>query len=307
MPGFYAQLFRPSAMTASITVNSFSPSASESITALRCDLEYTVHADTHFCFNLQAANCGGQVVLDEALTVNPADGLEFFEDPHTANRFFRCNASSGVLKVRYDARVQLSRPPVDQTLMECAVADLPHEVLHCLMPTRYCESDVMSRAAQHLFGQIPRGYQRVAYICQWIRENIAYQLGVSTATTSAKDVYLQRAGVCRDFSHLAITFCRALNIPARLVVGYVHFQEPPQDFHAVFEAWLGGQWVMFDPTALAPVERVVRVGTGRDAKDTAFATLFGPVNMRYMHIQVNHDGTPPLEHPDPAQATLAMT
>jgi transglutaminase-like putative cysteine protease len=117
-------------------------------------------------------------------------------------------------------------------------------------------------------------------------------------------VYLQRAGVCRDFAHLAITFCRALNIPARLVVGYVHFDQPPQDFHAVFEAWLDGRWVMFDPTALAPVEAVVRVGTGRDAKDTAFSTLFGLVNMTYMHIQVNPDGSPALDDPDPAEATV---
>ncbi len=238
--------------------------------------------------------------------VTPSNGMEEYEDPNNGNRFFRCNATSGVLAIRYEARVRMSRAHPDESLLESAVGDLPHEVLHCLMPTRYCESDVMSRAAQHLFGQVPQGYQRVAHICQWIRENIAYQLGVSTATTSAKDVYLQRAGVCRDFAHLAITFCRALNIPARLVVGYVHFQEPPQDFHAVFEVWLGGQWVMFDPTALAPVEHVVRVGTGRDAKDTAFATLFGPVSMTYLNIQVNADGSPPLENPDPAQATVRM-
>lgn len=280
--------------------------ASPSITALRCDLEYSVNGDAHFCFNIQASRSGGQEIVEESLMVTPSNGMEEYEDPNNGNRFFRCNATSGVLAIRYEARVRMSRAHPDESLLESAVGDLPHEVLHCLMPTRYCESDVMSRAAQHLFGQVPQGYQRVAHICQWIRENIAYQLGVSTATTSAKDVYLQRAGVCRDFAHLAITFCRALNIPARLVVGYVHFQEPPQDFHAVFEVWLGGQWVMFDPTALAPVEHVVRVGTGRDAKDTAFATLFGPVSMTYLNIQVNADGSPPLENPDPAQATVRM-
>ena len=276
------------------------------ITALRCDLEYSINANAHFCFNIQAARGGGQRVIEESLEVSADVRVQEFEDPNNGNRFFRCDAGAGILKVRYDARVEMLRKSADHSLLESAVGDLPHEVLHCLMPTRYCESDVMSRATQHIFGQVPQGYQRVDHICQWIRDNIAYQLGVSTATTSAKDVYLQRAGVCRDFAHLAITFCRALNIPARLVVGYVHFQEPPQDFHAVFEAWLDNQWVMFDPTALAPVEKMVRVGTGRDAKDTAFATLFGPVNMRYMHIQVNHDGTPPLDDPDPAQATVRM-
>ena len=274
------------------------------ITTLRCDLEYSIHADTHFCFNIQASRRGDQRILDDSLIVTPGIQVRQFEDPNNGNRFFRCDGIPGTLKVRYDARIEMLRAKPDSALNESPITSLPNEVLHYLMPTRYCESDVMSRAAQHIFGNVPPGYQRVRHICDWIRENIAYQLGVSTATTSARDVYLQRAGVCRDFAHLAITFCRALNIPARLVVGYVHFDEPPQDFHATFEAWLGGQWVMFDPTNLAPVEAVVRVGTGRDAKDTAFATMFGMVTMSYMHIQVNHDGSPASDNPDPLEATV---
>ena len=274
------------------------------ITSLRCDLEYAIHADTHFCFNIQVCRRGDQRILEESVSVTPGIQVRQFEDPNNGNRFFRCDGIGGTLKVRYDARVEMLRAKPDTTLGESSITGLPNEVLHYLLPSRYCQSDVMSRAAQHLFGRVPPGYQRVLHICEWIRENIAYQLGVSTATTSAQDVYLQRAGVCRDFAHLAITFCRALNIPARLVVGYVHFEEPPQDFHATFEAWLGGQWVMFDPTALAPPEAVVRVGTGRDAKDTAFATMFGMVTMSYMHIQVNHDGRPPSDTPDPREATV---
>ena len=80
--------------------------------------------------------------------------------------------------------------------------------------------------------------------------------------------------------------CRALNIPARIVVGYVWFDEPPQDFHAAFEAWIGGRWVLFDPTGMAPVDRLVRIGTGRDAKDVAFSTFFGAVDMTRMEINV---------------------
>ena len=99
-------------------------------------------------------------------------------------------------------------------------------------------------------------------------------------------MFVQRAGVCRDFAHLAVTFCRALNIPARLVCGYARFPEPPPDFHAIFEAWLGGRWVLFDPTGMAPVEHVVRVATGRDAKDVAFATIFGPARMVAMSPEV---------------------
>ncbi|UUZ78191.1 transglutaminase family protein [Polaromonas sp. P1(28)-13] len=151
---------------------------------------------------------------------------------------------------------------------------VPDEVLRYLMPSRYCESDTLSRAAQQLFGQLPPGLGRVHAIESWIHDSIAYLPGFSSSTTTGQNVFVQRAGVCRDFAHLGITLCRALNIPARLVVGYVHFDEPPQDFHALFEAWLDDRWVLFDPTRMAPIDRLVRVGTGRDAKDVAFATIF---------------------------------
>ena len=106
-------------------------------------------------------------------------------------------------------------------------------------------------------------------------------------------MFSQGLGVCRDFAHLAITMCRALNIPARLVVGYVHFDEPPQDFHALFEAWLDGRWVLFDATRMAPIDRVVRVGTGRDAKDVAFATIFGSVMWFRKELTVDEGDTLP--------------
>jgi len=96
-------------------------------------------------------------------------------------------------------------------------------------------------------------------------------------------LFRNRAGVCRDFAHLGVTLCRAVNIPARLVVGYSQFDEPPPDFHAVFEAWLGGEWVMFDATRMAPVDGIVRIAMGRDAKDVAFATIFGPAVMTSMN------------------------
>jgi transglutaminase-like putative cysteine protease len=100
-------------------------------------------------------------------------------------------------------------------------------------------------------------------------------------------VFRNRAGVCRDFAHLGVTFCRALNIPARLVVGYARFDEPPPDFHALFEAYLGGRWMMFDPTRMSPVDDLVRIAMGRDAKDVAFATIFGPATMTGMRPDVS--------------------
>ena len=163
---------------------------------------------------------------------------------------------------------------------------MPDAIFHYLMPTRYCESDVLASAAQQMFGNESPGIARVRKIIQWIRDSIVYRPGSTNSTTTAQEVFVQRTGVCRDFAHLGITLCRALNIPARIVVGYVWFDEPPQDFHAAFEAWIGGQWVLFDPTGMAPVDRLVRIGTGRDAKDVAFSTFFGAVDMTRMVINV---------------------
>lgn len=130
-----------------------------------------------------------------------------------------------------------------------------------------------------MFGTLHGGHSRVRAICDWVHDNVSYRVASSNATTTARDVFLQRAGVCRDYAHLAVTFCRALNIPARLVSAYAHFDEPPPDFHAIFEAYLGGRWVLFDPSRMAPVHAVARLATGRDAKDVAFATIFGPARM----------------------------
>jgi len=197
--------------------------------------------------------------------------------------------------------------PLD--LAEVPVNQVPDEILHYMMPTRYCESDLMSRCAQQLFGDLAPGIGRVQAVVDWIHESIAYEPGSSDSTTTAREVFVERAGVCRDFAHLGITFCRALNIPARLVVGYVWFDEPPQDFHAVFEAWLGGQWVLFDPTRMAPVDRLVRVGTGRDAKDVAFCTIFGAVTMTGKDIKVREvqdESVPPAAAPQPTGAIVGI-
>ena len=176
--------------------------------------------------------------------------------------------------------------PADVNAPEVPVHDIPDDVLHYLMPTRYCESDLLGPNAAELFGQLPQGYARVQAICEWVRGNIEYRIGSTNATTTAREVFMQRAGVCRDFAHLSVTFCRALNIPARLVSGYATFAEPPPDFHAVFEAYLGGRWVMFDPTAMSPLDQIVRLAHGRDAKDVAFATIFGPARMISMSPDV---------------------
>jgi transglutaminase-like putative cysteine protease len=256
-------------------------------------LEYEVLTPTHFCFNLEAAHWPTQNILSERLALSSGVSPRHFTDERSGNRFFRFDASPGPLLVNYKAEVEVHGEPLDPELPEVPVGQVPDDIFRYLLPTRYCESDVLCSAAQKMFGQLPPGIARVRRIVDWVHDEITYKPGSTNSTTTAQEVFVQRAGVCRDFAHLGITFCRALNIPARIVVGYVWFDEPPQDFHAVFEAWLGGRWVLFDPTGMAPTDRLVRIGTGRDAKDVAFATFFGGVEMKRKTVSVlEHDPRP---------------
>jgi transglutaminase-like putative cysteine protease len=253
-------------------------------------LEYEVKVPTHFCFNLEAAHCPTQQILSERLAVSSGVALRSFTDEVSGNRFFRFDAPTGPLVVDYKADVEVYAEHVDEHLAETPVGEVPDNIFPYLMATRYCESDLLASTAQQLFGREAPGIGRVRKIVQWIHDTIEYRPGSTSSTSTAHEVFTQRAGVCRDFAHLAITMCRALNIPARIVVGYVWFDEPPQDFHAMFEAWIGGRWVLFDATGMAPVDRLVRIGTGRDAKDVAFSTFFGSVEMTRMEVNVvEHD------------------
>ena len=249
-------------------------------------LDYEVTHPAHFLFHIESAFHASHNILEERLSITPSMKVRTFGDERNGNRFIRLDAAKGVLSLNYRAKVELNTAALPLHLDESSVSSVPDDVLRYLMPSRYCESDIMSRAAQQLFGHLPTGLSRVRAVENWIHESIYYMPGFSNSTTTAQEVFVQRAGVCRDFAHLGITLCRALNIPARLVVGYVHFNEPPQDFHAVFEAWLDNQWVLFDGTKMAPIDRLVRVGTGRDAKDVAFATIFGGVRMLRKELTV---------------------
>ncbi len=250
-------------------------------------LDYEVTHPAHFLFHIETAFHDSNQIVEERLTITPSMKVRTFCDERNGNRFVRLDAPKGILSVNYHASIELVGASIPLHLEEAAVTSVPDSVLHYLMPSRYCESDVMSRVAQQLFGHLSPGLSRVRAVESWIHESILYLPGFSNSTTTAQEVFVQRAGVCRDFAHLGITLCRALNIPARLVVGYVHFDEPPQDFHAVFEAWLDNQWVLFDGTKMAPIDRLIRVGTGRDAKDVAFATIFGGVQMLRKELVVD--------------------
>jgi len=249
-------------------------------------LEYQVKAPTHFCFNIEAAQWPTQNIVSERFTVSPPVVTHKYTAPVGGNRMVRFDAPPGPLSVTYKADVEVYSENVDEHLPEVPVAQLPDDVLPYVLPTRYCESDLLSAEAQRLFGSEPAGIGRVRKIVQWVHDSIRYEPGSTTSTSTAREVFMRRAGVCRDFAHVGITLCRALNIPARIVVGYVWFDEPPQDFHAAFEAWLGGRWVLFDATGMAPVDRLVRIGTGSDAKDVAFVTYFGEAELTRKQVSV---------------------
>jgi transglutaminase-like putative cysteine protease len=245
-------------------------------------LAYDVDATSEFVFLIHVANMPGQTLIEERLLVDPQIPYRCYTEAATGNRYLRLQAEAGKLKVVYRAIVDRHVEAMAPDTPEVAVHDIPADVLLFVTPTRYCESDELSADAQALFGAMAPGMQRVQAISDWVKNNITYCIGSSDASTSAVDVFARRTGVCRDFAHLSITFCKALNIPARMVSGYTLFPEPPPDFHAVFEAYVGGRWVMFDPTGMTPIEHVVRIATGRDAKDVAFATIFGPARMTSM-------------------------
>ncbi|MFZ0105343.1 MAG: transglutaminase family protein, partial [Thiobacillus sp.] len=197
------------------------------------------------------------------------------------HRLLRMRANPGPLKVSYQAEVDIrhhvGRP---EKIGEMPVAELPTEVLAYLYPSRYCESDKLQQLANQTFGHLPPGYRRVEGIRKWVQERTRFTSGSSTFTTSAIDTYQQQVGVCRDFAHLMIALCRALNIPARFCSGIDYGADPafgPTDFHAYVEVLLGGRWYIFDPSGMAVPMGFVRIGTGRDAADISFATIFGEI------------------------------
>jgi transglutaminase-like putative cysteine protease len=251
-----------------------------SLIRVGCELDYQVKAPTSFLFHVAAANTPHQKVQSEQLRIEPAKEYDVCYLGAEDNRVFRFQAEPGELTLNYQATVSLNAevdsPP---QIAEMEHPQLPEEALPYLNPSRYCESDRLGNFAMAEFGHLDRGYLRVDAIRDWTHEHLRYQSGSTNASTTACDVLIQRAGVCRDYAHLTIALCRALCIPARYVSGYAVALEPP-DFHGFFEAYLGNRWYLFDATRLAPVEGLVRIGMGRDAADVPFATLIGAAALK---------------------------
>lgn len=251
---------------------------------LGCRLVYYVEFETSFVFQLSALESSRQRIGQESFSVESHENIRVHCEQPAGQRLHRLQATPGWLNVYYQASVQSNPREVDgTTLALCEHADLPAEVLVYLNPSRYCESDQLESFAWRTFGNSGGGYRTVRHVIDWVFQHLDYVPGSTVSGTSARDVFLQRRGVCRDYAHLSIALCRALGLPARYVAVYAVELEPP-DFHGLMEVYLDDDWYLFDATRLAPLEGFVRIGIGRDAADLSFATFVGNSVLNEMHV-----------------------
>ncbi len=246
---------------------------------IRCSLVYDIKRPTVLLLKIAASWTQHQFVTNESLTSSPGLNIESCQIGPDGNRLHRVVVDPCRLTLNYQATAELT-PDNERRgdIRESLPAEMPPDVLTYMNPSRYCESDLLGRFAFEEFGHLNQGYTRVQTICDWVHDHLEYTPGSTNGTTTAADVLLQRTGVCRDYSHLAITLCRGVGIPARYISGYAVDLEPP-DYHGVMEAWLDGQWYLFDPTRIASTLGLVRIGMGRDAADVAFATITGTATL----------------------------
>ena len=215
------------------------------------------------------------------IRVEPAVPVHSYHDAF-GNRCARLLAPAGCLRLGCDTVIRDSgRPdPVCQEVGQTPIEELPAEVLQFLLPSRYCEVDLLSDFAWKQFGDTPPGWARVQAVVEWVHQHVQYGYEFASATKTAKDVLEEGRGVCRDYQHLCVTLCRALGIPARYATGYlgdigVPPNPTPMDFHAWFDAHLDGRWYAFDGRHGQPRIGRVLMATGRDAADVALSTQFG--------------------------------
>jgi transglutaminase-like putative cysteine protease len=249
---------------------------------LQIDLNYQIESGgADFIFNIHAAHTPCQTISAESLWLSQDILQRLYIAPQTANRYLSAHAEPGNLQLSYSATVDLLHHfAVTAQIPEVPIRNLPPEVLTYLYPSRYCQSDRLLKLATREFGQLRQGYSRVQAIQDWVKRWVTFSLHSSNTNTSAVDTLIEQVGVCRDFAHLMIALCRAVNIPARFATGTDYGADPtlgPPDFQAYVEVYLGNRWYIFDPAGTGIPMGFVRFGTGRDAADVSFATIFGTV------------------------------
>jgi transglutaminase-like putative cysteine protease len=246
-----------------------------------CTFSYAAEIDTPVIFQVQPGPSAVVLLEEEQWTSEPPIAIRGYDDLYR-NPCARAVLPAGRSTFGYQAIATVPDAPedADDNAPECPADELPDDTLIFTLPSRYCVRAELGNEAWARFGGLPPGYGRVRAICDYVHGSLEFQYGSSTAESSAADVWAAGRGVCRDFTHLAISFCRSLNIPARYVFGYlpdidVAPDPAPMDFAAWMEVWLGDRWWTFDPRNNTRRKGRIVIGRGRDASDVAMATTFG--------------------------------
>ncbi len=258
-----------------------------------CEFTYRAEIPTPTVFQVQALTSDHVSIADEAWSFDPPDAastVRRYVDLY-GNPCLRTELPAGVSTLTYSALATVpdAFDNIDESAPEVPVGSLPDDVLIYMLPSRFVLPDLLGDEAWNRFSSLPLGYTRVQAICDYVHEHLTFQYGSSMPTSTALDVFTSGYGVCRDFTHLAISFCRALNIPARYVFGYLPDMDvppdpAPMDFAAWMEVWLGDRWWTFDPRNNTRRKGRVLIGRGRDASDVAMATTYGGPLLQSMTV-----------------------
>ncbi len=237
-----------------------------------------------------APNPTQQLLVTDFIHTNPVVPLMTYQDP-LGNLCTRLQAPPGSLHITADGLLEDSGvpEPANWAARETPITALPPEALMYMLPSRYCESDLLAPEALRLFGHLVPGWSRVQAICNFVNQHVTFGYQFARHTKTALETYNERRGVCRDLAHLAIAFCRAMSIPARYATGYlgdigVPLVDAPMDFAGCMEVYLDGAWHTFDPRNNAQRIGRLMIARGRDAADVAISTAFGPACLQLFRV-----------------------
>ena len=246
-----------------------------------CEFVHVAEVETPTVVQVEPSAGTAVTVRRQEWSADPALPRHAYADAF-GNTCQRLTLPEGRSVLRYEATVDVpdATEEIDLDAQEVPVSDLPDDVLQYTVPSRYVVPDVLGDEAWQLFGSVKPGYRRVQAVCEHVHDTLSFAYGSTSSTWTAADVRRSGVGVCRDFTHLAMTYCRALNVPSRYVFGYlpeieVDPLEEPMDFAAWMEVFLDGRWWTFDPRNNRARKGRVVVGRGRDAVDVAMVTTFG--------------------------------
>jgi transglutaminase-like putative cysteine protease len=249
-------------------------------------LSYDVVAPTTYFFNILVSKAEGQTILEESIIISPPLLFEEFTLKDSEVRILKLYINYGSFTINYTATVEVNETLIDENtlLFSKPLIDIDPEVLPFISPSRHCESDKLMKFALKEFGDLPNQFEKVKAINGWVFKTVEYVGGTTNSSTSACDTIISRQGVCKDFAHLGIALCRALDIPARYLTTYAANLNPP-DIHACFEAYLGNQWVAFDPTRLSSPNKMVKIAHAKDASEVAVLIYYGQTICTNMDVQ----------------------